>query len=903
MLIPTDVRDEELTAVDVYAWDGSSWQWQPTVVFPDEDQIQVSFATLPKAAALFATSAPRASVGAMLTAAGSLADDAADVLSEVTVQGLWVDADGSIRGQLDDAPMVRNARYLAMPTVQNLAGDKWDGDLIANILQNSSLRKLHIANLIALADRGAYAGICIDYRRLPAVMADRDNFTAFVRDLASELHARRKVLMLTLEAPTRLSDDPRPEFGWSMGGYDWVALGRAADTVRVVVPAEAGDQLTALLRVLGFATTQVNRQKLQPVILASSSVVSDKGVSTIGYDEALAMASAIELADPSGAVVAGESTVTVRYAYLTIGDAKTPFLWDAAAEQYRFSFRDAAGGGTVWLQNAASIGNKLESASVFAVKGVVLRDPTTERMDAAAWAALRAYASTGRMQAVDPGNENLRPTWKASGGEVTPGATLAEIAWKAPKEAGQYTLQSALPAALGGKSSNSVSIRVVSPTPVVAAAPTPTRAPTAAPVPSKPIGTMYVSADGDGVYIRSAPNTEARVKVWADGTAMSVLEELPDWYRVEAPDGYVGYIPAQWMAKTPPPTPTPRPAAAPIVASPAVGKYGFDYGVQAAVKDQDYNAVLNAVSGMGFRWVKQQVRWEELEPNKGNYQLAGLDGAVNAMASRGIKIMLSVVTSPSWANPAHGGPPRNYNDYGDFIGELARRYKGKVQAYEVWNEQNMAYEWKGEPVNAARYIELLRIAYPRIKAADPDAVVVAGALTPTGVNDPSIAVDDRLYLRQMYDLGLKGISDAIGVHPSGFASPPDAHWPDAIAKVPSHNSHPSFYYRNTMEDYRNIMVEYGDSRKQLWPTEFGWCVSSKPVAGYEYCAYNNEQTQAQYLVRAYQMAKNWGFVGPMFLWNLNWRVFEPGGEQAQFGILNQGWGTTPAYNALRDMPK
>jgi polysaccharide biosynthesis protein PslG len=106
-----------------------------------------------------------------------------------------------------------------------------------------------------------------------------------------------------------------------------------------------------------------------------------------------------------------------------------------------------------------------------------------------------------------------------------------------------------------------------------------------------------------------------------------------------------------------------------------------------------------------------------------------------------------------------------------------------------------------------------------------------------------------------------------------------------------------------MEDYRNIMVEFGDSSKQLWPTEFGWAVSSTPQPGYEYAAINTEASRAQYVVRAYQMGKAWGWVGPMFLWNLNFRVVAPGSEQAAFGIVNNNWGRTDAYNALAGMAK
>jgi SH3-like domain-containing protein len=97
------------------------------------------------------------------------------------------------------------------------------------------------------------------------------------------------------------------------------------------------------------------------------------------------------------------------------------------------------------------------------------------------------------------------------------------------------------------------------PMPVVAqtatAVPTPIPTPTAPP-PAQPTGTKvsirYVSADGDGVYIRSKPDLEARVKVWPDGTEMTVLEQESDWCKVQAPDGYVGYVPTKYLASSKP---------------------------------------------------------------------------------------------------------------------------------------------------------------------------------------------------------------------------------------------------------------------------------------------------------------------------------------------------------------
>ena len=55
---------------------------------------------------------------------------------------------------------------------------------------------------------------------------------------------------------------------------------------------------------------------------------------------------------------------------------------------------------------------------------------------------------------------------------------------------------------------------------------------------------------------------------------------------------------------------------------------------------------------------------------------------------------------------------------------------------------------------------------------------------------------------------------------------------------------------------------------------------------YKYADDNDFTEQAQWTVEAYQMMKNWGWVGPAFLWNLNFRVVANGTELAQWGIVD-----------------
>jgi hypothetical protein len=309
--------------------------------------------------------------------------------------------------------------------------------------------------------------------------------------------------------------------------------------------------------------------------------------------------------------------------------------------------------------------------------------------------------------------------------------------------------------------------------------------------------------------------------------------------------------------------------------------------------------------------VKFQISWKETEPQQGTRNWGEWDRLMRTYHDAGFKVLLSVVKAPDWARPANTdlsqeGPPADPMTYAMFVGEMAKRYKGGVQAIEVWNEQNLAREGGGAPMPPDQYVALLSEAYNAIKTADPSIVVVSGAPTPAG-DVPGAAIDDISYLNAMYAAGLKNVSDAIGVHPSGYNCPASADWqtvtdPAAGFRGPFDNRHHSWCFRGTMEGYRNVMVANGDTNKRLWPTEFGWAVSSTPQTGYEYAADNTREEQAQWITEAYQQAKNWGWVGPMFLWNLNYAVTRPGSEQAAFSIVLPE-GVTSAYQALAGMPK
>jgi len=317
------------------------------------------------------------------------------------------------------------------------------------------------------------------------------------------------------------------------------------------------------------------------------------------------------------------------------------------------------------------------------------------------------------------------------------------------------------------------------------------------------------------------------------------------------------------------------------------------------------SANIGHIKTLGFGWTKAQMPWKNVEPNPGDYHWDAWDQLIGAYHAEGIKILVSIVKAPNWARPSNTnfsveGPPADPATYASFVGQFSGRYCGKVQAIEVWNGQNLHYEWGDEPLDAARYMSLLRSAYLAIKSACPSISVVSGAPEPTGA-PPPWAMDDVTYLQLMYQAGLRNYSDAIGAHASGYNNPPDARLGYTNPAEPTFKNHRSFFFRETLEAYRKVMVSFGDANKRIWPTEFGWASATDPMPGYSFARDNTPEEQAQYSVKAYEMAKAWGWIGPMFLWNLDFGVTYPNTELAYWSLLRPD--PVPAYWALASMPK
>ncbi len=364
----------------------------------------------------------------------------------------------------------------------------------------------------------------------------------------------------------------------------------------------------------------------------------------------------------------------------------------------------------------------------------------------------------------------------------------------------------------------------------------------------------------------------------------------------------VNFYPASAAQPSAPPSGTTSTASA----GPVTGTQGLQYGFAAELVSVPAGPAVSATKNAGFGWIKQQVRWDGLQPAPGAaINWGGLDGAVNAAQGAGLKVLFSVVAAPGWAANPGSHFPKNPQDLASFMTQMATHFKGRVQAYEIWNEENFATEVGPGNINAGQYVETLKVVYPAIKAVDPTVVVVSGAPTPTGVNDPNIAFRDITYLQQMYAYQggvVKNYFDALGAHNEPFGNQPQETVQNHTA--PGYSTDVSFFFRQ-VEDYRNLMVQNGDGNKGIWETEIGYDSNPQAPASYSYAQSISEQQQADWSVALFNYTKqNYPWMGVMFVWNLNYQAVVPqSDEKWGFGVLRADYSPRPAYSALAAMPK
>ena len=131
----------------------------------------------------------------------------------------------------------------------------------------------------------------------------------------------------------------------------------------------------------------------------------------------------------------------------------------------------------------------------------------------------------------------------------------------------------------------------------------------------------------------------------------------------------------------------------------------------------------------GVGYLRCAFAWNGIEPKQGEFRWKFWDNFVSLAEQNHIKIIPYVAYTPQWA--ARNGkdfwkqPPRKPELYADFMFQIAARYRGRVGAWEIWNEPDNKDYWTGTP---DEFAELAMLAAKRIREADPNAVLILGGV-------------------------------------------------------------------------------------------------------------------------------------------------------------------------------
>jgi hypothetical protein len=130
------------------------------------------------------------------------------------------------------------------------------------------------------------------------------------------------------------------------------------------------------------------------------------------------------------------------------------------------------------------------------------------------------------------------------------------------------------------------------------------------------------------------------------------------------------------------------------------------------------DAHLKAMQEAGIKWGRQDFTWRRIEKAKGEYDWAGYDGLVEKCHEHGLSIFGNLTYNPSFYDMK---TVEGVDAYASFARAAVKRYAGKVDYWQIWNEPNLGY--LGGDVG--HYAKLLAAGGKAIHEANPKAKVLA----------------------------------------------------------------------------------------------------------------------------------------------------------------------------------
>lgn len=329
----------------------------------------------------------------------------------------------------------------------------------------------------------------------------------------------------------------------------------------------------------------------------------------------------------------------------------------------------------------------------------------------------------------------------------------------------------------------------------------------------------------------------------------------------------------------------------------------YDFGVSADdslvyMSQEELDAYFSKMQDLGVTWFRFDLAWRTVqEKNSRTFDWSGSDRVVRTAKRFGIEPLALLAYAPDWASEnnctADVCPPSDSSAkfFANFAAATAKRYKGNIDHFEIWNEPNFAGFWS-PAADVQDYSELLRLSYLGIKKSNPSATVILGGLAAAD-DDQSGNISPLTFVRSIYAIKANRYFDGIAIHPYTYPVLADS---DASWSCWQH-----------MLQIREIMKENGDGDKKIWITEYGVPTSGPGVehqAGdldftynYDYMSEKSQSDMAITAVFLYEENKSW--LGGFFWYSLFDKGTDKETPENFFGLLGFNGEEKSAYDHIK----
>jgi len=231
-------------------------------------------------------------------------------------------------------------------------------------------------------------------------------------------------------------------------------------------------------------------------------------------------------------------------------------------------------------------------------------------------------------------------------------------------------------------------------------------------------------------------------------------------------------------------------------------------------------------SATGVKWIRQQFRWREIEPQPGVFDFSSYDQFVLAAAQDGVHVLPLLYADPDWVASSENVIPSDPSDYAAYVAAVVSRYgphgsfwsehpdlaSYSIQTFELWNEPYYDNGDNGD-YNPARYAQLVKAAAIAGRGADSSAhFLLAAEMQGTDSSSGYLWWVDALY-QAVPDLN--NYFDGVAVHPYGSDL-------SGVQYPTPGQAYTGYDQVRRIEVIRQQFINHGAAAKPFWITEVGW---------------------------------------------------------------------------------